>query len=69
MTTKIVKYWKRIGPDSYEPYATNTKERNQLMHYHDTRWCPDCEAVVEPIELIFNASGYVSACPFCESEV
>ena len=66
MTTRAVKYWKRLDADTYEPHSTSTRERNLLMHYRDEIWCTNCKAVVEPVEMNFRVGGWQRVCPFCE---
>ena len=34
--------------------------------HEEESWCPHCEAVVAPVEMIFGSAGFVPSCPFCE---
>ena len=70
MPSQTVRYWKKVGPDTREPHSCSVEERNLVMHYRgDEAWCPECKAVVEPVEMFFRV-GFVSrACPWCETRL
>ena len=59
-----VKYWKRIGPYRYEPFACTKEEMLRLIDPDKEAWCEDCEAVVE-FESGLDALGLYLKCPFC----
>jgi Zn finger protein HypA/HybF involved in hydrogenase expression len=69
MTSRAIKFYKRIGQDTYEAHSTSVKERNLVMHYRGNEaYCNECKSVVEPVELA-RRGGFRRSCPFCEVEV
>ena len=68
MTSRTVKYFKRISETAYEPFATSKKELDLESKYQDVSWCDSCQAVIEP-EGRLDSTGIYSVCPFCGEEI